>query len=101
MNEFIQNITGMGNINDQVIATDLLNAAKSGVKMHAYAVTETATPELKAVLTQHLNNAINFHEQVVDYMVSQGLYHPYNIDEQINVDVTTAQTALNTSQQQQ
>ncbi|CAH0346626.1 spore coat protein [Bacillus sp. CECT 9360] len=101
MNEFIQNITGMGNITDQVIATDLLNGAKSGVKMHSFAVTETATPELRAVLTEHLNNAINFHEQVVDYMVAKGFYHPYNMNEQINVDVTTAQIALNIPQQQQ
>ncbi|MDQ0219092.1 spore coat protein [Peribacillus cavernae] len=95
MNEVNQNMTGMGNITDQVIATDLLNSAKSGVKMHSVAATEAATPELRAVLIEHLNNAINFHEQVTNYMVSKGYYHPYNMNEQINVDITNAQTALN------
>jgi similar to spore coat protein len=99
MNEFIQNITGMGGITDQVIATDLLIAAKSGVKMHSFAVTEAATPELRGVLTEHLNNAISFHDQVTDYMISKGFYHPYNIQEQINADVSTSQTALNMTQQ--
>ncbi|KYC75352.1 hypothetical protein B4090_2038 [Bacillus licheniformis] len=32
MNEFIQNMTGMGAMTEQVIATDFLISAKTGVK---------------------------------------------------------------------
>jgi similar to spore coat protein len=98
MNEIVQNIVGMGDVTDQVIATDFLIAAKSAVKMYAFAVTETATPELKATLTAQLDNAVNKHEQITDYMISKGYYHPYNITEQIQVDYTAAQTALNLPQ---
>lgn len=98
MNQFIQNMTGMGDMTDQVIATDLLIAAKSAVKMYSFAVTETATPEVRTALHTQLNNAINMHEQVTDFLVSKGYYHPYNMNEQLNVDVSTAQTALNIPQ---
>ncbi|RFU61624.1 spore coat protein [Peribacillus glennii] len=100
MNEIIQNITGMGDMTDQVIATDLLIAAKSAVKMYSFAVTETATPEVRAALHSQLNTAINMHEQVTDYMISKGFYHPYNMNEQLKVDLTTSQTALNLPQPQ-
>lgn len=98
MNQFIQNMTGMGDMTDQVIATDLLIAAKSAVKMYSFAVTETATPEVRTALHTQLNNAINMHEQVTDFMVSKGYYHPYNMNDQLNVDITAAQTALNMPQ---
>ncbi|PLT34121.1 spore coat protein [Bacillus sp. V5-8f] len=98
MNEIIQNMTGMGDMSDQVIATDLLIAAKSAVKMYSFAVTEAATPELRTTLHSQLNNAINMHEQVTDYMIAKGYYHPYNFNEQIKIDLTTSQTALNLPQ---
>ncbi|KHD86931.1 spore coat protein [Heyndrickxia ginsengihumi] len=95
MNEFIQKMVGMGGMTDQVIATDLLTSVKSGVKMLSFAVTEAATDEVRAALTEQLHHAIDLHEQVTDYMISKGYYHPYNLQEQIHVDVNTAQTALN------
>jgi similar to spore coat protein len=95
MNQFIQNIMGMGGITDQVIATDLLIAAKSGVHNYAVAITEAATPELRAALKEQLFAAIDTHEAISNYMVARGFYHPYNLWEQLNVDLTTTDTALN------
>lgn len=97
MNQIIQNITGMGALTDQVVATDLLVTAKSGIKNYSVAITEASTPEVRATLQQHLNEAINLHEQITNYMINKGYYHPYNIQEQIAVDQQAAQTALNLS----
>lgn len=100
MNQMMQNMTGMGGMTDQVIATDFLIAAKTGVKNIALALTETSTPEVRDTLKQYLNDAIETHEQITQYMVSKGYYHPNDLGAQLNVDLTAAQTALNLSQNQ-
>jgi similar to spore coat protein len=95
MNQFLQNMMGMGGITDQVIATDLLISVKSGVHNYAVAITEAATPELRAALKEQLFAAIDTHEAVSNYMVAKGFYHPHNLGEQLNVDLTVTDTALN------
>jgi len=93
MNEFIQNMTGMGAMTEQVIATDFLISAKTGVKNIATAITETSSPEVRETLKQYLNDAIDTHEQIANYMMSKGYYHPANLSEQIQVDTKAAETA--------
>ncbi|MED4336211.1 spore coat protein [Bacillus licheniformis] len=78
MNEFIQNMTGMGAMTEQVIAT---------------AITETSSPEVRETLKQYLNDAIDTHEQITNYMISKGYYHPANLSEQIQIDTKAAETA--------
>jgi similar to spore coat protein len=95
MNQFIQDMMGMGGITDQVIATDLLISAKSGVHNYAIAITEAATPELREALKEQLFAAIDTHEAVSKYMVARGFYYPHHLGEQLHVDLTTADTALN------
>ncbi|KAF6598992.1 spore coat protein, partial [Paenibacillus sp. EKM208P] len=43
MNSIVQNMTGMGGMTDQVIASDLLISAKSGIKSYAIALTESTS----------------------------------------------------------
>ncbi|MDR6121956.1 hypothetical protein QFZ87_001553 [Bacillus sp. SLBN-46] len=95
MNEFIQNMMGMGGLTDQVIATDFLISAKAGIRNYAVAITETATPELKSALRAQLNDAIATHEKITNFMVERGFYHPHDLSEQLQVDLTVADTALN------
>ncbi|MCM2531328.1 spore coat protein [Neobacillus pocheonensis] len=94
MIQFIQNLTGMGGMTDQIIATDFLVSAKSAVRNYAAAITETATPELKAVLREQLNAAIRSHENITNYMVAKGYYHPHELREQLQIDLTASDTAL-------
>jgi len=89
-----EGMTGMTAMTDQVIATDLLISIKSEVRNLAAAITETATPELREVLREQLNTAIKTHDKISKYMVSKGFYHPYDVKEQIQVDLQAAQTAL-------
>lgn len=95
MNAIVEYLLGLDKLSDQVIATDLLTSAKSGIKMYAVAATESATPEMKATFVKHLHDAIDMHEKVMAYMMAKGFYHPYNVQEQLQLDQTTAQTALN------
>ncbi|WP_462412964.1 spore coat protein [Neobacillus sp. Marseille-QA0830] len=98
MNQFIQNMIGMGGMTDQVIATDFLISAKAAVRNYTVAITESATPELRAVLRDHLRAAIQTHEDITNFMVAKGFYHPHELSEQLQVDLTAANTATNLAQ---
>ncbi|GIO12704.1 spore coat protein F-like protein YraD [Cohnella xylanilytica] len=95
MNSLIERLTGMHTLTDQVVATDLLIAAKSGVRNYAMAATEVATPEIKAILAKQLDEAIDLHERIADYMIQKGWYHPWDVKEQLRLDLQNARTALN------
>lgn len=58
------------------------------------AIAEATTPEVRNTLKQHLNDAIAFHEQISQYMINKGYYHPTNVQEQLRVDMQTAQQVL-------
>lgn len=95
MNPILERMSGLHTLTDDVIAMDLLINAKSGVRNYAMAVTECATPEIKQILMKQLDEAIVSHEKISNYMVQQGLYHPYHISEQIQLDLKNIQTAMN------
>jgi similar to spore coat protein len=94
MNQTAQNATALNALNEQVIATDFLISAKNGIKSYAMAITEASTPEVRNTLKQHLDDAIQLHEQISQYMVNKGYYYPTNVQEQLRVDMQAAQTAL-------
>ncbi|MDP4143643.1 MAG: spore coat protein [Bacillota bacterium] len=95
MNTLIERITGMDKMSDQVIATDFLVSAKSAVRNYSIALTETTSPQVRAVLRKQLNDAITSHEAITNYMMKNGYYHAYNLHEQYKVDMKTTATALN------
>ncbi|SFB51291.1 similar to spore coat protein [Cohnella sp. OV330] len=95
MNPILEYMTGMNPLSDQVIAMDMLTSAKSGVRNYAMAVTECATPEVKAVLAKQLEEAIDLHHSIADYMAERGFYHPHDLNQQIRLDLQNIDTALN------
>jgi len=95
MTNILQTIAGMGAITEQVIATDFLISAKTGVKNYAAALSETATPEVREILRRHLNDAIETHGRILNFMIDRGYYHVYNPEEQMIVDMKAADTVLN------
>lgn len=94
MNNMIKKIMGMGAMTDKVIATDFLISTKAGIRNLAFAITETATPELRAGLREELRNAINTHERITNFMIEKGIYHPHSLMEQLQVDLQITETAL-------
>lgn len=98
MANVLQNMAGMGDMTEQVIATDFLLAAKAGVRNYAAAVSEAITPEVREVLRRQLNVAIGTHERIANYMVKRGYYHPNDPQEQVRVDMRAADTVINMQQ---
>lgn len=94
MNTILERLTGMHTLTDQVIAMDLLHTAKSGVRSYAIAVTETVSPEIKETLTRQLEEAIDMHERIMLLLMERGLYHPWNVNEQLRLDLQNIETAL-------
>lgn len=94
MNTILEHLTGMNVLTDQIIAMDCLTAAKSAVRNYAAAVTEAGTPEIKETLIRQLNESIDMHEQITNYLMEKGLYHPWNPREQLQLDLQNIQTAL-------
>lgn len=95
MNTLIERFVGLDKLTDEVIAMDFLITAKSGVRNYAMAVTECASPETRAVLTNQLDQALDLFERISCYMVQKGWYHPHNVQEQIQLDLQNMETALN------
>lgn len=95
MNGLVEMLTGMDKLSDQVIATDFLIAAKSGVQNYAISLTETTSPQIRATLKNQLNDAINTHETISNYMMKKGYYNAYDLQKQYKVDMQMADTALN------
>ncbi|MCM3789144.1 spore coat protein [Domibacillus indicus] len=93
MNDLFKSIAGMGGMTDQVIATDFLISAKSGVRNAAFALTEAVTPELRSALREQLMATVSTHESISKYMMEKGYYHPYNLEEQAKIDLAVAQTS--------
>jgi similar to spore coat protein len=95
MTNMLQNMAGMGNMTDQVIATDFLLSAKQAVKNYAWALSESASPQVRDTLRRQLDVAIGTHERISRYMMDKGYYHAYNPHEQIQVDMKTAENVMN------
>jgi similar to spore coat protein len=85
----------MAMIDDLAIATDLLITSKAAVRNLATAITETATPSVKKLLRRELDNAIDTHDKIAQYMIKNEMYHAYDLDEQMEHDLEKADIALN------
>ena len=81
-------------ITDSFLAGDLLDFVKTAVRNYAVAITETATPALRAVLKKQLNLAINCHGRIYSYMHANGLYPSYNLNELLQNDMMLARNAI-------
>jgi spore coat protein F len=75
-------------------AGDLLGLAKTTVRSYAIAITETATPQLREVLTKQLNAAIMLHGQVYYFMYERGLYPSYDLPKLLTNDINNARKAI-------
>ncbi|WP_436837165.1 spore coat protein [Planococcus shenhongbingii] len=63
-------------LDDLAIATDFLVTAKAAVRNIAVAITETATPQVKKILRRELDNAIETHDKIAQYMIKMKCIMP-------------------------
>ncbi|MFD2042883.1 spore coat protein [Ornithinibacillus salinisoli] len=75
-------------------AGDLLALTKTAVRNYAIAITETATPQVRDTLSNHLQKAIKSHANVFNYMYQNGLYPSYNMQKLLENDMNLANKAL-------
>jgi similar to spore coat protein len=88
-------------MNDQLIACDMLSGVKANIKCMAAALTETATPDVHQTLERHLQKALQFHQQLTQFMMQKGWYQPYDVDQMIQADFQQSeqlQQSLNQTQ---
>ncbi|MGY0372279.1 spore coat protein [Clostridium sp. JNZ J1-5] len=90
----VRNAEGMPKLVDSTIALDFLLAAKTGVRNCAFALSEAATPEVRATLSTQLENAINLHEEITNLMINKGWFYPYELNKQFEMDMKSSETAV-------
>jgi similar to spore coat protein len=81
-------------LTDQTVAADMLIAAKGSITGYAIALTETVSPQVRTMLRKQLDQSITAHEQITNYMTTKGWYNPFNIQQQIQIDIKAATTAM-------
>lgn len=90
----IRNSEGMPKLVDSTIALNFLLSAKTGVRNCAIALTEAVTPEVRNVLKQQLDSAIDMHEKIYKLMINKKWFHPYNLNEQFKMDMESSNTVV-------
>jgi similar to spore coat protein len=90
----VENADGMPGLVDSTIALDFLLGIKSGIRNGTIAISETATPELRATLSNLIDNQIDLYADVTELMLKKGWLHPYNLNEQFQLDYISSKTAL-------
>ncbi|MCT8975047.1 spore coat protein [Clostridium sp. CX1] len=89
----LRNAEGMPKLVDATMSLAFLLNVKNGVRNCAIALTESATPEVKAVLRTQLDTALNLHEELSNLMIEKGWFHPVNLEKQFQMDIESSQTA--------
>ncbi|MED5048678.1 spore coat protein [Bacillus siamensis] len=79
---------------DTTFAMDFLLRAKEGVRNTAVALTETASPDVRALLRKQLMEGIAMHQEITDLMVSKKWFHPHDLSEQYKLDQLSTKYTL-------
>ncbi len=75
---------------DTTFAMDFLIRAKEGVRNIATALTETSSPDLRAILRKQLMQGIAMHQEISELMVEKKWFHPHDLKEQYQLDQLSA-----------
>lgn len=71
-------VQGTTDINDEVIASDMLAGAKGGANAYLNAALAAPTPELRAVYTSNLTQVLSGYSALSDLAINRGWEKPYN-----------------------
>jgi spore coat protein CotF len=99
-NDYLDPINSLGvpELADASFALDFLLSAKNGVRNCAIALSETATPEVRTVLRKQLEVSLALHEEISQLMMSKKWFHPFELNEQYQLDVKSAKTTVQIAQ---
>ncbi|UGB31864.1 spore coat protein [Metabacillus sp. B2-18] len=79
---------------DTTFAMDFLMRAKDAVRNTATALTETASPDLRAMLRKQLMQSITMHQEITELMVEKKWFHPHDLQEQYKLDQLSAKNTI-------
>ena len=79
---------------DMTFAMDFLMRAKEGVRNTAIALTESASPDLRALLRKQLMQGIAMHQEITELMIKKKWFHPYELREQYKLDQLSANNTI-------
>jgi len=79
---------------DMTFAMDFLLRAKEGVRNTAIALTETASPDARALLRSQLKQGLAMHQEITELMIRKKWFHPYELNEQYQLDQLSANNTV-------
>ncbi|KZN99135.1 spore coat protein [Pseudobacillus badius] len=79
---------------DMTFAVDFLLRAKEGVRNIAAALTETASPDVRALLRKQLMEGVSLHQQITELMIDKKWFHPCELTEQYQLDQLSANNTI-------
>ncbi len=88
------NAIHMPELADMTLAVDFLTRAKQGVRNLAFALTESASPEVQVLLKGMLRQAIALHQDITALMIAKKWFHPYELSEQYKLDQLSANNTV-------
>ncbi|SDE55661.1 Spore coat protein CotF [Paenibacillus sp. UNCCL117] len=88
------NSLNMPEMADMTFAMDFLIRAKEGVRNLSIALTETASPDVRALLRRHLMQGIALHQEITELMIRKKWFHPYELNEQYQLDQLSAKNTV-------
>ncbi|RAR43539.1 spore coat protein [Paenibacillus sp. MDMC362] len=92
------NSEGMPDLANSFLALDFLLSVKTGVRNYAFALSETATPEVRNMLRTQLDQSIALHEELSRLMIEKGWLHPVDTGKQYQLDMKSAQMTAQIAQ---
>jgi spore coat protein CotF len=88
------NSLNMPEMADMTFAMDFLIRVKDGVRNTATALTETVSPDARDLLRAQLHQGIALHQEITDLMVRKKWFHPYELQEQYQLDQLSAENTV-------
>jgi spore coat protein CotF len=88
------NALNMPEMADMTFAMDFLIRAKEGVRNMAIALTETASPDARALLKNQLHQGLALHQDISELMIRKKWFHPYEVSEQYQLDQLSAKNTV-------
>lgn len=71
-------VQGTTDINDEIIASDMLAGAKGGANAYLNAALAAPTPELRAMYSSSLTQVLTGYNALADLSINRGWEKPYN-----------------------
>ncbi|PPA69432.1 spore coat protein [Jeotgalibacillus proteolyticus] len=88
------NALHMPEMADTTFAMDFLLRAKEGVRNLSVALTESASPDVRAALKKQLKQGIALHQEITELMINKKWFHPYELPEQFKLDQLSANNTI-------